>query len=52
MRQVSEHAVALDDGGLEAQLGATYGGHIAAGAGADDGDVVFHGLDCLIVVIV
>ena len=31
---------ALDDGRLEAELGCADGGHIAAGAAADDEDIV------------
>src|SRR4029079_6166449 len=40
----AERFLLLDDCGLEAELAGADGGHVAAGAGADDDDVVFVGL--------
>ena len=39
----AEHRLPFDDGGLQAELGGADRGDVAAGAGADDDDVVFVG---------
>jgi hypothetical protein len=44
--RAAERLLALDDGGLQSELARTNGGHVAAGAGADDNEIVSlgHGL--------
>src|SRR5690606_32568540 len=40
IRTDAGHVLALDDGGLHAELGSTDGGDVAAGSGADDDEIV------------